>query len=1335
MFQADYWYNNSALLSIPGVQVAPEPSLPLSQLPEQLSPVELREAYRACKGMTLRQEIFALDAPAKNATDEEVIRSLTPYSVALHNCRVTCFQQKKMNRHAIFQVHESEALSLSYERNPGDARMAHTLTLETDKYGHPLKSVAVVYGRQLANIPSGTPAEVWAEQQKTHLILSENTLTDDEFTETAAFYALPAICETKSYELTGVTPPLGKLFFDIAGLQLACTEAVETGYESHLPNDGTARKRLIEQTRVLFLSEDLISPLAFKKPSPSGLPYESYQLAFTEPVFRQLLPVTAVPDVIVDQLLRVEGNYVHFDDLHGTSDTHWWIRSGTVDYLGDQLAPQRFYQPAAYTDATGAVTSVFYFNEDATRTNTSAHWGLLARTLDAMDNESMLLDFDFRTMQALRMQDINGNKIEVLTDDLGLVIASAVLGKGTEADSLDQLKIQLADRTMQAQITQQFFDQAQEADAAWLLQDATSRWIYDLNHIPARSAGIVRERHVQDLLQTGDPLKLQYSFEYTGGAGNVVMKKIRVAPGDAWMLDAQNQKVLIQNANPRWVGNGRTVMNNKGKAVKQYEPFFAVSHAYESDKALTEIGVTPVMTYDSAGRLIRTDAPDGTFSHTVFDAWSQQIFDANDTVKNSEWYASRMLLPANDPQRKAAIQTELHDQTPATLFLDSLGRMICTIAHNRWKDGNDVIQETFPKSAVVLDIEGNVKAVIDARGLTVMQHSYDMLGRPLYQLSMDAGERLNFPDSTGKPLYSWDQLGHRLHSEYDVLHRPLKQSLSIDGGAEQLIGLTIYGEQAPNALTLNLRGKAWKTYGQSGLTVALHHDFKGNLLSGSLQYTKIYDRTIYWPKQNPDSLLDPETFQTQAVFDALNRPVRLFSPQTATIPASEIIPGYEAGGKLTQVDARMRGSSVLTPFVKRIDYNEKGQRLSILYGNSVKTTYDYEPDTFRMKRLQSKSAAGTIMLQDLNYVYDPAGNITLLQDNAQQSAYFNNAVVEPDCAYEYDALYQLIRASGREHIGQNQPVNEWDNQRSRKILPGDAAAMQRYDQQMTYDEVGNILSMIHRAGNGNGFSNQWTRDYSYAADSNRLNSTTAANQTVNYSYNAHGSMTTMPHLQAMDWNFAEHLTHIQQGTTHAYYTYDGSGQRTRKVVEKQGGLREVRLYIGGFELFRKYANKVLVLERETLHVMDDKSRIALVDTCTFGDDPTPLIRYQFGNQLGSASLETDGNANIISYEEYHPFGTTSWQAGRSVAEVKLKRYRYTGMERDEESGLNYHSARYYATWLGRWTAADPIGIGDGLNVYAYVKNNPVSRIDSTGNSSEESVLIKIYATLTRLDIK
>ena len=224
----------------------------------------------------------------------------------------------------------------------------------------------------------------------------------------------------------------------------------------------------------------------------------------------------------------------------------------------------------------------------------------------------------------------------------------------------------------------------------------------------------------------------------------------------------------------------------------------------------------------------------------------------------------------------------------------------------------------------------------------------------------------------------------------------------------------------------------------------------------------------------------------------------------------------------------------------------------------------------------------------------------------------------------------------------------------------------------------------------------------------------------------------MPHLGGglpgpnMHWDYKDQLRQTDLGGGGAaFYVYDASGQRVRKVWEKAPGLTEERIYLGGFEIFRKHGGPIgadtATLERETLHVMDDKQRIALVETRTLdtaGNDPAPaqLIRYQFGNHLGSASLELDDQAQIISYEEHAPYGSSTYQAVRSQTET-AKRYRYTGKERDEESGLYYHGARYYAAWLGRWVSCDSVFRADRSNLYAYVGNNPISYNDPTGKDA------------------
>jgi RHS repeat-associated protein len=107
-------------------------------------------------------------------------------------------------------------------------------------------------------------------------------------------------------------------------------------------------------------------------------------------------------------------------------------------------------------------------------------------------------------------------------------------------------------------------------------------------------------------------------------------------------------------------------------------------------------------------------------------------------------------------------------------------------------------------------------------------------------------------------------------------------------------------------------------------------------------------------------------------------------------------------------------------------------------------------------------------------------------------------------------------------------------------------------------------------------------------------------------------------------------------------------------------------------------------------------------------------RYQLSNNIESATLELDDTAQIISYEEYYPYGDTSYMAGANASEVSQKRYRYTGKEKDEESGLYYMLARYYSGWLGRWTASDPAGLVDGVNLYMYCRGNPVGLLDPNG---------------------
>ena len=260
-----------------------------------------------------------------------------------------------------------------------------------------------------------------------------------------------------------------------------------------------------------------------------------------------------------------------------------------------------------------------------------------------------------------------------------------------------------------------------------------------------------------------------------------------------------------------------------------------------------------------------------------------------------------------------------------------------------------------------------------------------------------------------------------------------------------------------------------------------------------------------------------------------------------------------------------------------------------------------------------------------------------------------------------------------------------------------------------YDALGNMLKM-KSVGN-------WVRDYVYDTDTNRLlNHNPDQPLNVEYTYDEHGNMLTMPHLTGMAWNEKDELIFATNGNDDnspfkSYYNYDAQGNRTRKVVVKNN-VREERYYVGGYEVFRKYVCDSLKFERKTINISDDEKVFVRVEEKT---GESEVVRYQYDNHLGSACLELDYQGDIRSYEEYHPFGTTSYRSGRDIVEVSLKRYKYNGKERDEETGLYQYGMRYYAAWLCRFVSCDPLQFEyPHYTPYQYAGNKPITYVDLDG---------------------
>ena len=776
--------------------------------------------------------------------------------------------------------------------------------------------------------------------------------------------------------------------------------------------------------------------------------------------------------------------------------------------------------------------------------------------------------------------------------------------------------------------------------------------------------------------------------------------------------------------------------------------------------------MSTVRFYDPPGRVVATLHPDHSWEKVVFNPWRSTQSDVNDTsaivdprsdpevgpyfarIPDADflptWAGARSGGALGPEEQDAATKTLDHANTPSTGYLDVLGRPFLTVAFNRTGSGALAV-ETHDRVATRLDIEGNPRSLTDALGRVAFVNEYDMLGHRLHQSSIDAGDRWKLGDVAARPIRGWDSRLQALRSTYDALRRPVSLFVAKGGAVEVQAERIVYGEGQQGDLALNLRGRVFQQFDDAGVVSNDRYDFKGNILSGTRQLRKKYAEPADWSKP-PD--LEIEMFTSLTNFDAMNRPIQLVGPIGSSLGAlfDVIQPAYNEAKLIARVDAwfgqSSRPTGLLAPAtasshtVTAVEHNAKGQRTSISYGNGSTTATSYDPATFRLTSITTTRITDNATLQALSYHYDPSGNVTQSRDDAQQTVFFNNQLVAPVSLYTYDAIYRLISATGRELIGlAAQPQTTFDDSpRMAQPLPSDAAAMRNYTETYGYDIVGNLLALTHSAAGGN-----WTRAYAYdepnpSPTSNRLTSTTVGAIREPISYDVHGNMTTMSHLSTLAWDYRDRLQStkatIGAGST-TYYVYDSQGRRVRKVTENSAGVKtRDRLYIGGiYEVYREFDPLgSTTLERTTLHIIDGTRRVALVETTTIDASvatplPTTATRYQIDDRLGSAALELDEAAAVITYEEYYPFGSTSFQASRTAIEARRKRYRFTGKERDEESGFSYHGARYYIPWLGRWSSCDPAGPVDGPNLYAYVKDNPVRLVDpgGTGGSDPDGV--------------
>ncbi|HCR3444156.1 TPA: RHS repeat protein [Morganella morganii] len=681
------------------------------------------------------------------------------------------------------------------------------------------------------------------------------------------------------------------------------------------------------------------------------------------------------------------------------------------------------------------------------------------------------------------------------------------------------------------------------------------------------------------------------------------------------------------------------------------------------------------------------------------------------------------------------MSTSLFSKTPTVTVFDNYGLTILDVSYHRHPESPDITTERITRHQY--DTRGFLTKSADPRlaeaGLANFTYRTDLRGGVLRTQGADNGITVSLNDVAGRPFITVSNIGTTdngtddrsqavtrtwQYEDASLAGRPLSITEQVNGGAARITERFVYAGNTDAEKALNLAGQLVSHYDTAGLVQTDSIALTGVPLSVTRRLLKNADNAdtvADWQGENTpfwNKLLDNDARTTLTTADATGSVLTTTDAQGNTQRMA-----YDVAGRLSGSWLTLKGGTEKI-IVASLTYSAAGQKLREEHGNGVVTTYSYEPETQRLNGIKTERpsghAAGLKILQDLRYEYDPVGNVLKVTNDAEETRFWRNQKVVPENTYAYDSLHQLVSATGREMANAGQqgcglpPLTA--------PFPADSSAYTNYTRTYTYDTSGNLTQISHHAPATN---NNYTTKITISNRSNRgvLSTLTENPAAVDALFTTGGQQKQLQPGQSLTWTPRNKLLKVTpivrsgDADDSEIYRYDAGSLRILKVSrQKTGGSMQTQRvqYLPGLEL---RTTKTGNTQTESLQVIiaGDAGQVRLLHREN-GDDQ---IRWSYDNLIGSSGLELDDEGNIISMEEYYPYGGTAVWTARSVAEAEYKTVRYSGRERDA-TGLYYYGYRYYQPWAGRWLSADPAGIMDGLNLFRMVRNNPVRFFDTNG---------------------
>ncbi|MFH0994800.1 MAG: RHS repeat-associated core domain-containing protein [Pseudomonadota bacterium] len=923
-----------------------------------------------------------------------------------------------------------------------------------------------------------------------------------------------------------------------------------------------------------------------------------------------------------------------------------------------------------------------------------------------------------------------------------------------------------------------FLDTLTWNGTCWLMVAKDTKWTYLFDKAVISGKTSDTEYRLTSITDTnGNAVTLAYT------SGNVIQTITdSVGRVTTFTYDAGNRVTAMDAPDGRFA---TYQYDGSGNLVQSVDLLGTVTtYTYDVSGYMTTMTVgdkTATFTYTSVNNIMRVASVKDANGYSTTYAMSGSTVTKTDPLGNKTLYTGTsegFTSGVTDPLSNT-VTTQYSGGYPVTIT-DALGKKTTKIYDARGNvtnitdatgysttftyDSNDnmtgITNALGKTSTFTYDAKNNLTKIVSAlNNQTTME--YDAYGQ-LTGITNPAGKKTTFTyTSHGNVATVTDPLGNQTKYEYD------SKGINKTAVTDQRGNKSTFSHDANNRLTgvTNPDGSS-RTYTYDCCSPTGVIDEKGNKTTFNrdkvLNLIKITDpvgslsQMMYDGNANLVKVTDPLSRVTTNTYDKANRLALSTNPLSGSINYS-----YDGNGNLTTlVDERSKQTKFTYDVNNRLVTNtdplnaviqfvrdELGRVKQIINPQSGEILYHFDDDG-RMtdKSFNSKNVAA--------FKYDSNGNIISVDDSVGSSAFTYSARNEltgitwqdgATATFTYDKTGNI---SGIQYPGGLSAIYTYDSRnRVQKVTWGGATINFEYDlvgnlvketcsnsivSEFTYDAANRLTGVNHKKGTTSFAQMKYDRDA--AGNTVKENSSTVtsptlatennngvfndANQTNTwgsdaYTYDKDGNLSTVTGVRQMNavYDPETRLLSLALAGTTSTYAYNGLGAR---VSKSQGSATTKYHY--------DHLGRLLF---ET-----DQSNKVIASYCYAG---TVLVAMQTSNgslyyyhfdKTGNTLALTDAAGIIANAYQYEPFGKVMTQSG-----TVRNPFTYVGAfgVMDEGNGIYYMKNRYYDASTGKFMQKDPIGFSGGINLYAYVGNNPVEGIDPEGLSWSEFDMSMINA--------